>query len=49
VLSSGFAPRTGKVYVTPYTDWGRPNEKVTRRTVTLKKTGERQRIAVVRR
>ena len=49
---AGDATRLGarsKVYVTLYEDWGRKNERVTRKTVTLGGKGERQRIAVVTR
>jgi len=38
-----------KIYVTLYEDWGRENERVLRKTITLSKRGEKQRIATVRR
>ena len=38
-----------KIYVTLYEDWGRENEKVLRKTITLSKRGEKQRVATVRR
>jgi hypothetical protein len=38
-----------KAYVTVFEDWGRPDERVTRRTVRLDATNAKQEIATVRR